>query len=169
LRPVDASRSPNWFRRGFGAVAATRWARFISRHVSWKLDPLLLRLTRGRLTSALVFPTALLETRGARSGAVRRNAVIYFYDGNRVTIAASNAGNPRHPSWYHNVVADPDVTLGGVPMRAMVVDEADHARLWALGDRVFPAFARYRRDAAAAGRMIPLIQLTPRSFADRRG
>lgn len=163
LRPVDSSQPPGWIRRGFSALAVTHWARFISRHLSWKLDPLLLRLTRGRLTSALVFPAALLETYGARTGAVRRHAVIYFYDGDRVTIAASHAGSPRHPAWYYNLLAFPDVTFGGVPMHATVVDAADNARLWTLGDRVFPAFPRYRRDAAAAGRVIPLIQLTPRS------
>jgi hypothetical protein len=48
-------------------------------------------------------------------------------------------------------------------MRATIVPEDDHARLWAQGDRVFPAYARYRRDAAAARRTIPLIQLVPQA------
>ena len=38
----------------------------LSRHVSWKLDPILLRLTRGRVSTTLMIPTAVLETRGAR-------------------------------------------------------------------------------------------------------
>ena len=42
-----------------------------------------------------------------------------------------------------------------------MVDQAEHARLWPLADNVFPTFARYRRMAAAAGRTIPLIELTP--------
>ena len=72
--------------RAYAALAASRFARFISRHVNWKLDPLLLRATRGRLATTLVFPTAVLETQGARSSARRRNAIIYFHDGDRVTI-----------------------------------------------------------------------------------
>jgi hypothetical protein len=45
-------------------------------------------------------------------------------------------------------------------MRATVVeDEAERARLWVLADRVFPAFASYRRDAARVNRTIPLVQL----------
>jgi deazaflavin-dependent oxidoreductase (nitroreductase family) len=164
VRTVDPTRPPGWFRRFYARLAATRVALFISRHFNWYVDPWLLRLTRGRLASTLVFPTGVLETRGARSGAVRRNAVIYFCDverePDRVIVAASNGGAPRHPSWYHNLVAHPDVTFGGVPMRATVVDDAERDRLWALADNVFPAFGRYRRGAASHGRTIPLIELT---------
>jgi deazaflavin-dependent oxidoreductase (nitroreductase family) len=163
LRYVDPTRRPGVIVRAYAALAASRFARFISRHVNWKLDPLLLRLTRGRLATTLVFPTAVLETRGARSGVRRRNAIIYFHDGDRVTIAASNAGYPRHPAWYHNLRSHPDVTFGGLPMRATVVeDEAERERLWVLADRVFPAFVRYRSDAAKVNRTIPLVQLTAR-------
>jgi deazaflavin-dependent oxidoreductase (nitroreductase family) len=108
-----------------------------------------------------VLPTALLETRGAKSGVLRRNAVIYFHDGDRVTIVASKAGHVRHPAWFHNLRAHPDVTFGGIPMRATVIsDEAERERLWRLADRVFAPYATYRRDAAKAGRMIPIVQLT---------
>jgi deazaflavin-dependent oxidoreductase (nitroreductase family) len=163
LRYVDPTHQPGVVARVYAALAATRLSRFISRHVSWKLDPLLLRLTRGRLATTIVFPTAVLETTGARSGARRRNAIIYFHDGDRVTIVASNAGSPRHPSWYHNLRAHPDVVFGGSAMRATVVnDEAERQRLWELADRVFPAFANYRRDAARVQRSIPIVQLTPR-------
>jgi deazaflavin-dependent oxidoreductase (nitroreductase family) len=161
LRYVDATRSPGLFARIYAAIAATRLARFISRHMSWKLDPFLLRVTRGRLATTLVFPTALLESRGARTNEPRRNAIIYFHDGDRVTIVASNAGDPRHPSWYHNLRAHPDVIFGGIPMHATVVDdERERARLWVLADRVFPAFANYRRRAEQVNRTIPIVQLT---------
>ena len=163
LRHVDPDQSPGVIRRLYAALAATRAARFVSRHVNWKLDPFLLRVTGGRFATTLVFPTAVLETRGARSGALRRNAIIYFHDGDRVTIAASNAGDSKHPGWYHNLRAHPDVTFGGIPMRATIVsDEAERERLWMLADRVFPAFASYRHDAAKTNRTIPILQLTQR-------
>jgi deazaflavin-dependent oxidoreductase (nitroreductase family) len=163
LRRVDPNRAPGLFTRAYAALATTRLARLVSRHLSWKLDPLLLRITRGRLATTLVFPTAVLETTGARTGAPRRNAIIYFHDGDRVTIVASNAGSPRHPSWYHNLRVHPEVRFGGVAMRATVVgDERERNRLWPLADRVFPAFASYRRDAARTNRTIPIVQLTPR-------
>jgi len=139
-----------------------RAARVVSRRLGWKLDPVLLRLTGNRLATTLVIPTAVLETRGARTGKRRRNAVIYFRDGDRAVIAASNAGAGRHPDWFRNVLADPHVTFGGAPMLANVVeDRVEARRLWTLADSVFPALATYRREAAAAGREIPLISLTP--------
>ncbi len=166
LRYVDPTRSPGAFARFYAALAATSVARVVSRWVSWKLDPVLLRATGGRVATTLVFPTALLETIGAKSGARRRNAVIYFHDGERVTIVASNAGSPRHPSWYHNLRAHPDVVFAGRAMRATIVrDQAERARLWPLADRIFPAFASYRRDAAAVRRTIPIVQLLPRGGA----
>jgi deazaflavin-dependent oxidoreductase (nitroreductase family) len=160
LKYVDPNTAAGRFARGYAKLAATRPAKFVSRHVNWKLDPLLLRLTGGRLASTIVFPTALLETSGARSNALRRNAIIYFHDADAVTIVASNAGAARHPSWYYNLLANPNVNFGGVAMRAEVVaDEGERDRLWAFADRVFPAFADYRRDAAKVGRVIPIVQL----------
>jgi deazaflavin-dependent oxidoreductase (nitroreductase family) len=164
LKHVDPNRSPGPLSRAYAALANTRFGRFMSMHVVWKLDPLLMRLTRGRVGMGMaLLPTALLETTGAKSGAVRRNAVIYFHDGERVTIVASKLGLPEHPAWFHNLRAHPDATLGGVPMRAAVVeDEAERERLWALADRVFAPYADYRREAGKAGRAIPIVQLTPR-------
>ena len=153
-------RPPGRFARAYAAFGATRVARFFSRHVNWKLDPLLLRLTGGRLALTLVFPTAVLETGRRQKKTGRRNAIIYFHDGERVTIVASNGGVPRHPAWYHNLRAHPTVTFGGIPMQATEVnDDAERERLWALADRVFPAFADYRQDAAEADRIIPIVQL----------
>ena len=89
LKHVDPNRPPGLFSRAYAALANTRLGRFMSANVVWKVDPYLMRVTRGRVGMGLVMPTALLETRGARSGAVRRNVVIYIHDGNRVTIVAS--------------------------------------------------------------------------------
>jgi deazaflavin-dependent oxidoreductase (nitroreductase family) len=119
-----------------------------------------MRLTRGRLGFGLLLPTAVLETRGARTQQTRRNAVIYFHDGDRVTVVASKLGLPENPAWLHNLRANPDVKLGDQPFRAEVVeDEASRARLWELADRVFPPYAAYRQRAARSGRTIPIVQL----------
>ena len=136
---------------------------WLSRRVVWKLDPFLLQLSRGRLGMGLLLPTALLETRGARTGRPRRNGVIYFHDGERLTIIASKLGLPQHPAWFHNLRVHPDVKLGGQPFHAEVIDdESERARLWQLADQVFPPYAGYRERAAHAGRAIPIVQLTPR-------
>jgi deazaflavin-dependent oxidoreductase (nitroreductase family) len=156
-----ASRGPVY--RLYVRFLGTRVAAWLSKRVAWKLDPHLLRLTGGRLGMGLIVPTALLETRGAHTGRVRRNGVIYFHDGERVTIIASKLGEPEHPSWFHNARANPDVVLGGRPFRAEVVeDDAARTRLWELADRLFPPYAAYRERAARAGRTIPILQLVPR-------
>jgi deazaflavin-dependent oxidoreductase (nitroreductase family) len=144
-------------------VIGTRAGGWLSRAMVWKLDPYLLRLTGGRIGFGWPLPTALLETRGARTGLPRRNGVIYFNDGERVTIIASKLGLPQHPSWYYNVLAHPEVVLGGRAFGVEVVeDDAERARLWDLADRVFPPYASYRDRAARSGRTIPILQLSPR-------
>jgi deazaflavin-dependent oxidoreductase (nitroreductase family) len=149
--------------RLFTRLLGTRAAGWVSRKLVWRLDPYVLRLTRGRAGFGLLLPTALLETRGARTGLPRRNGVIYFHDGDRVTIIASKLGLPEHPSWYHNAVAHPDVLLGGQRFHAEAVDdEAERARLWELADRVFPPYATYRVSAARSGRTIPILRLSSR-------
>ena len=163
LRHVDPAARRGILYRAYARLTSTRVMGWISRKVGWKLDPLLLRLTGGRLGFGLLLPTALLETRGAKTGHPRSNAVIYFHDGDRVTIVASKLGMPEHPAWFHNARANPDVVFGGEPFRAQLVsDEAERQRLWALADQVFPGYAFYRERAARAGRTIPILQLVPR-------
>jgi deazaflavin-dependent oxidoreductase (nitroreductase family) len=177
LRYVDPRAPRGAIYRAYVRLASSRFATWLATKaiwsaIVWKIDPHLLRLTRGRVGTGLLLPTALLQTRGARTGIVRRNAVIYFHDGARVTIFASQAGRPDNPSWFYNARANPDVLLGGQPFRAEVIeDEASRARLWELADRVFPAFATYRVSAARVGRVIPILQLVPSNLVadDARG
>ena len=160
LERVDPSRRPGRLRRAYASLANTPLGRFLSRNVVWRLDPILMRASGGRLGLGMLLPTALLETTGVRSGEPRRNVVLYFHDGEAATIVASKLGRPENPAWFHNLRAEPRVRLGGVSMRATVVtDEAERRRLWALADNVFHPYADYRREAAAAGREIPIVQL----------
>src|SRR5215217_3777919 len=64
-----------------------------------------MRLTAGPVGTGLLLPTALLQRRGARTGCVRRNAIIYFHDGDWVTVIASQVGRPEHSCWFHNARA----------------------------------------------------------------
>lgn len=163
LPRVDPARRRGLLQRVVTRVTGTAPGRWVTVNVAWKVDPHLMRLTGGRVGMAWPVRTALLETRGARTGQPRRNAAIYFHDGDRVTVVASKLGAERHPAWFHNLRTDPDVVFGGVPMRAQVVEgEAERHRLWSLADRVYPPYASYRREAAQAGRTIPIVQLERR-------
>ena len=160
LRYVDPEAPRGRLYRVYARLVGTRAMGWFSRRVAWKVDPVLLRLSRGRVLLGMLLPTALLETRGARTGRPRANAVIYFHDGDRVTIVASKLGQPRHPAWFHNLVAHPEVRLGGRPFRAEVVeDTVERERLWRLACGMYPGFAVYQRRAGA--RRIPVVVLSP--------
>jgi deazaflavin-dependent oxidoreductase (nitroreductase family) len=164
LRYVDPHRRRGPLYRALCRFSASGFGLWLSRTFAWKLDPLLLKLTRGRLSSAGPIAAALLETRGARSGRPRRTATLYFHDGDRVTLIASKAGRPEHPAWYYNLSKHRNVRYGGIPFRAeLVEDEAERRRLWELADSVFPPFASYRESASGSGRTIPIVQLVPRA------
>ncbi|MEA2215784.1 MAG: hypothetical protein QOK19_1345 [Solirubrobacteraceae bacterium] len=160
LRRVDPYEPRGRLYLAAARLSATRAGAWFSVKIAWKLDPWLLRITNGRLSTAGPLAAALLESRGARTGQPRRNATLYFHDGDRVTIVASKRGWATHPAWYYNLRKHPEVVYGGLPFRAEIVeDEAERERLWGLADRVFPPYADYRDQAARAGRVIPIFQL----------
>jgi deazaflavin-dependent oxidoreductase (nitroreductase family) len=160
LRYVDPYERRGRLYRLVCRLAISRAGLWLSAAVAWKLDPHLLKLSGGRFSSTGPVAAALLETQGARTGRPRRNATLYFHDGERVTIIASKRGAPANPAWYYNLHKHPDVVFGGQPFRAEIVeDEAERERLWDLADRVFPQFADYRDWAGRAGRVIPIVQL----------
>lgn len=163
LRRVDPYQRRGRLYLAVVRLSATRAGAWFSINIAWKLDPWLLEITKGRLSTARPLAAALLESRGARTGQPRKNATLYFHDGDRVTIVASKRGWRTHPAWYYNLREHPEVFYGGLPFRAeLVEDEAERERLWALADRVFPAYADYRDQAARAGRVIPIFQLVAR-------
>ena len=163
LRYVDPYERRSRLYFAVCRFSTTKVGLWLAANIAWKLDPLLLKLTRGRFSTAGLVAAALLETRGARTGRPRRNATLYFHDAERVTIIASKRGWPKNPAWYYNLRKHPDVTYGGLSFRAEIVqDQTEQQRLWDLADRVFPQFADYREWAAKAGRVIPIVQLVPR-------
>jgi hypothetical protein len=130
---------------------------------AWRLVPILMRLTGGRFASLLPFPAGVIETRDARNGKRHRRVVVYFHDGERVTVIPSKAGLPDDPFWYRNALADPAVFFESQPFRAEPVeDQATQERLWALADRFYPPCVTYRQRAGRSGRTIAILQLVPR-------
>lgn len=104
----------------------------------------------------------LLHTTGAKSGLERVNPVACVTDGNRLVVIASKAGAPTHPDWYHNVVANPHVTVEfgteTFQAQATVAEEPERSRLYEKMVEVMPGFDEYRRKTS---RIIPVVVLTP--------
>jgi deazaflavin-dependent oxidoreductase (nitroreductase family) len=127
------------------------------------IDRRLLPLTRGKLSTGLGQPIVLLHARGAKSGIERTIPLLATKHGDTVVLIASKAGAPRHPAWFHNVRANPDVdvTMEGRrrPMRARVAEGDERERLWAAAVDHYSGYARYQQRAGA--RVIPVIALEP--------
>lgn len=102
----------------------------------------------------------LLTTIGARSGLSRTTPMMFDRDGDRVFVMASNAGATKAPDRYHNLVADPHVTveIGDETYEAVaVVTEGDErARLWSKVTAGYPFFLDHE---IKAGREIPVVVL----------
>src|SRR6188472_3710509 len=98
-------------------------------NVANKVDPVLIRASGGRLKMPSGAPTVLLSHTGAKSGRKRTTPLLYFTDGGRVVLIASQTGKAKHPSWFHNVRANPEVELWaggrGGSYRAGVADGDD--------------------------------------------
>lgn len=163
LRHVDPTRPHGPLTRAWHRLARTGFGRWYGIHVAAPVDSALLRRTGGRVRLVGSLPTATLTTTGAKSGQRRENPVVYFHDGDDVVLVASSFGRDKHPGWYHNLRAHPDVTLNGRRFRAAEVsDAAEYERLFGLATRVYAGYADYRERTAAIGRRIPVLRLTPR-------
>jgi deazaflavin-dependent oxidoreductase (nitroreductase family) len=115
------------------------------------------RVPDGRFAGANLL---LLTTRGARSGATRVNPLMYYRDGEDAVVFASRRGGPRHPAWYHNLVANPDVSveLGSETFaaRAVVSEGDERRRIWEDAARAHPFLNEHQ---ANTRRRIPVVVL----------
>ncbi|GGO01405.1 hypothetical protein GCM10010116_02600 [Microbispora rosea subsp. aerata] len=106
----------------------------------------------------------LLTTTGAKTGAARTNPVAYLRDGDRLLVFASYAGAPRNPDWYHNLLANPTVTVevgDGTAIEtftatATPLEGEERDRMYARQAELVPVFAEYQ---ARTSRVIPVVAL----------
>jgi deazaflavin-dependent oxidoreductase (nitroreductase family) len=105
-------------------------------------------------------PLLLLTTTGARSGQRRTTPMMAVRDEGRLFVIASNAGAPKHPDWYRNLVAHPTVTVEvgteTFEATAVVLEGAERARVWGRIIARYPFFAEHQ---AKISREIPVIAL----------
>jgi deazaflavin-dependent oxidoreductase (nitroreductase family) len=103
-------------------------------------------------------PTLLLTTTGRRSGQPRTTPLIYGRDGDRYLVVASRGGAPRHPAWYENLTAHPEVQVQVMAerfaARAHTASGAEKPALWRTMAAIWPAYEDYQ---ARTTREIPLV------------
>jgi len=108
-------------------------------------------------------PSLLLDHVGARTGTKRTSPLVYTVDGENLILVASKGGYPKHPAWFHNLLAHPDTTIqvGAEqrPVRAHVATAAERKRMWPLVVSTYSGYDEYQRRTE---REIPLVVLEPR-------
>jgi deazaflavin-dependent oxidoreductase (nitroreductase family) len=108
-------------------------------------------------------PVLLLHSIGARSGEERVTPMMYLADDDRYLVFASAAGADKNPAWYHNLVANPDVSIevgdGSVDVHAVELQSAERDAKYAVQAERYPGFAEYERKTT---RTIPVLALVPR-------
>ncbi len=123
-----------------------------------------------RLTGGIIggnaggLETLLLTTTGRKSGVARTVPLPYFPAparfGGAVVVVASFAANPKHPDWYQNLVANPDVTVQigfrRRAVRARAASAEERAEIWPAVTVRAPMYAEYQR---VTERVIPVVIL----------
>ena len=106
-------------------------------------------------------PVLLLTTTGAKTGQRRINPAMYLADGERILVFASKGGAPTNPDWYHNLVADPSVTVEvgeeTFEATATVLTGEDRDQVYARQAELYPQFGEYQEMTT---RTIPVVALT---------
>jgi deazaflavin-dependent oxidoreductase (nitroreductase family) len=130
------------------------------------LHHLILRATRGKVLGRVMgMPAVVLETTGRKSGQPRRTMLTApVVDGETVVLVASYGGDSRHPAWYLNLTANPDVTIEiGGERKAMTARTATPEEKAALWPRITKAYRGYAGYQKRTDRDIPVVLLTPRA------
>ena len=111
---------------------------------------------------AFGLPVLVLRHTGARSGKLRGTSLYYCEDGPNLAVIASKVGAPENPSWYRNLIGNPNAEVQNGrrrrPVRARLADEAERARIWHRMASIYPGYDAYQQRTE---RRIPVVILEP--------
>lgn len=100
----------------------------------------------------------ILTTTGAKSGKERRTPLIRVTDGERYFVVASMGGAPQNPQWFHNMVANPEVTIQDradvKQLTARIASPEEKAKYWPIAVAAWPDYDKYQESTE---RDIPLM------------
>jgi deazaflavin-dependent oxidoreductase (nitroreductase family) len=109
-------------------------------------------------------PLVLVHNVGAKSGQEYVTPLVYLGEDGRTFIFASKGGAPNHPGWFHNLKANPEVSIEiGTDTVAAVATELtgeERDRIYEIQKEQQPQFAEYEQKT---DRKIPVVELTPKS------
>lgn len=121
--------------------------------------------TEGNTLRDTGLPVVIVTSRGNQSGSIRKTPLMRVEHDGAYALIASQGGAPKHPVWYHNLVANPDSVMiqdgpepFAVSVREVVGDERDV--WWARAVEAFPPYAQYQ---VKTDRLIPVFVATKRT------
>jgi deazaflavin-dependent oxidoreductase (nitroreductase family) len=159
---------PNAAQRAMHIITRTRAGSWFFARTLHHFDRPVLRLSRGRysLTSLLAgLPVVTVTTIGAKSGQPRSLPLIAIPDDEHVILIASNFGQHRHPAWYYNLRAHPEVQLTyegkTIAYVARETSGAERERCWQRAVDLYSGYARYKERAGQ--RQIGVFLLAPQT------
>ena len=108
-------------------------------------------------------PVIIVTNRGRKTGAIRKTPLMKVVDGKNYILVASVGGAPKHPVWYYNLKAEPNVEIRDetevYKMRVReVADPAERQRLWDIAVKAYPPYQDYQ---AKTDRVIPVFVAEP--------
>ena len=119
--------------------------------------------TKGHTLLDTGIPVIIVAMRGAKSGNVRKIALMRVEHNGAYALVASKGGHPSNPEWYHNLVANPtEVTVQDGPepffVKVREVSGAEYDEWWSRSAAVFPQYETYK---AKTDRVIPILVAEP--------
>ena len=119
--------------------------------------------TKGLTLRDTGLPVIIVTHRGWKTGAIRKTPLMRVVDGNRYILVASKGGAPKHPHWYHNLKADPNVEIRDqtevYAMRVREVEDSEERQR--LGDIAVEAYPPYQEYQDKTDRIIPIFVAEP--------
>lgn len=153
-----------WKRLGLW-FATTTIGQWLAKHLASHVDPVLYRISRGRLTLAgpVVIPQLVLTTTGRKSGEKRDVQLAYTDIDGVVHIVASNFGGEQHPAWYYNLAANPRVSMQlGADFIDITAEQLSDGEKEAVWDRLVENIPNYALYKTRTERNIRVFRLVPR-------
>ena len=144
--------------RALNSPLVTFFIKWMARGNTW-----IYRRTNGKLGGVFQnAPVALLTTTGRKTGEPRVSPLLYLREGDRVILGASRGGSDKHPLWYLNLKANPQVTVQikdeVLALSARDANDAEREEYWPKMVAMYPTFEDYK---SWTDRVIPIVICDP--------
>ncbi|MBX3077734.1 MAG: nitroreductase family deazaflavin-dependent oxidoreductase [Cryobacterium sp.] len=145
-------------------LTRTRAFRWLGPRLLPPVELLVKGLSGGRVqVSSLLVHSLTLYTKGAKTGEIRANELMYTPDGfGNAIVAGTSFARERHPGWTYNLLANPDaeITAAGkrLAVHATLIPDGERDAAWALIEAQWPGYRSYERES---GRVVRLFRLRP--------